>query len=69
MVTGLVLGCGLGLLIVLAVLIGQQRAQEAAWRAIAAERRELDAWERELIAAAEARGCPGCRLRDDGEES
>lgn len=68
MVTGLILGCGLGLLIVLAVLVGQQRAQEAAWRVIAAERFELDSWERELIAAAEARGCAGGRLRDDLEE-
>ncbi len=65
MVTGLILGCGLGLLIVLAVLTGQQRAQDAAWRAIASERFELDTWERELIAASEGRGCPGCLLRGD----
>jgi hypothetical protein len=69
MMTGLILGCGLGLLIVLAVLTGQQRAQETAWRAIAAERFELDSWERELIAAAEARGCAVCRLRGDLEEA
>ncbi len=68
MVTGLILGCGLGLLIVLAVLIGQQRAQDAAWRAIAAERYELGSWERDLIAASQARGCPACRLRDELEE-
>lgn len=67
MVTGLILGCGLGLLIVLAVLIGLERAQDAAWRAIAAERYELDNWERELIAASEARGCPACRLRAEAE--
>lgn len=59
----LVAGGGLGLMIGLAVLIGQRRTQEVAWRCVAAERRELDQWERELIAAAEGRGCPACRLR------
>lgn len=64
----LVAGGGLGLLIGLGVLVGQRQTQEVAWRRIAMERRELDQWERELIAAAEGRGCSACRLRrQDGE--
>ena len=66
-VWSLAVGGGIGLLVVLAVLIGQVQAQEAAWRTIAQERRELDQWERELIAAAESRGCPVCRLRGEGD--
>ena len=64
----LIAGGGLGLLIGLAVLIGQHQSQEVAWRHIAAERRELNTWEQELIDAAEGRGCPGCRLRYDGDD-
>jgi hypothetical protein len=56
-------GAGLGLLIVLAVLIGQAQAQGNAWRAIARERRELHAWERELHSAAADAECPTCRRR------
>jgi len=36
-----IIGGGLGLLIGLAVVIGQRSAQEHAWSAVAAERREL----------------------------
>ncbi|MBC8091972.1 MAG: hypothetical protein H7Y15_08555 [Pseudonocardia sp.] len=64
----IVIAGGVGLLAVLTVLIGQARAQEAAWRGIARERRELGDWERELIAAAEGRGCPACRLRAEEDE-
>lgn len=50
-------------MLIFAVLVGQARAQESAWRAIAAERRELHDWERALITAAEGRGCAACTLR------
>jgi len=55
---------GLVLLLVLAVTVGyiEGRAQRDAWSRVAAERRELWAWEQELIEAAEARGCAGCRI-------
>jgi hypothetical protein len=51
-------------LVLLAVLIGtaDARAQREAWNRIARRRRELGEWERELIRAAESRGCPACRL-------
>lgn len=50
-------------LVLLAVLIGTDgRAQRDAWTRIARERRELGEWERELIRAAESRGCSACRL-------
>jgi hypothetical protein len=51
-------------LILLAVLIGTAdgRAQREAWNRIARRRRELGEWERELIRAAESRGCPACGL-------
>ncbi|MHA6628328.1 hypothetical protein ACU61A_23055 [Pseudonocardia sichuanensis] len=55
------IGGGVGLLIGIAVLVGQMQAQENAWRAIARERRELGAWRRELTAAAESDRCPKCR--------
>ena len=56
--------CGLVLLLFLAVTVGyaEGRAQRDAWVRIAAERRELWEWEQELIEAAEARGCAGCRI-------
>ena len=63
-----IIGGGVGVLIVLAVLIGQAQAQDTAWRRIAQERRELDEWERDLIAAAETRNCPVCRLRAARDE-
>ena len=66
MVWSVLIGGGLGLLIALAVLIGQARAQDSAWRAIARQRRELDAWERELTAAAVDGECPECRQRRGG---
>lgn len=55
---------GLLVLIALAVVIGlaQGRAEELARRRIARHRRELWEWERELIAAAESRGCASCKL-------
>jgi hypothetical protein len=62
-VWSMLIGGGIGLLIGLAVLVGQAQAQESAWRAIARERRELGAWRRELAAAAESDGCPRCRRR------
>jgi hypothetical protein len=56
---------GILALVLLAVLIGtaDARAQRDAWNRIARRRRELGEWERELIRAAESRGCPACRLR------
>jgi len=63
MVWSMFIGGGLGLLIGLAVLVGQMQAQENAWRAIARERRELGAWRRELTAVAESDRCPNCRRR------
>lgn len=59
-----IVGTGLGILIILAVVVAQleSRSQSAAWRAIARTRRELADWEGELIAAAESRGCAACRL-------
>lgn len=68
LVSVLIIGGGLGLLVGLAVLVAHARVEEAAWRRIAAARRELHEWEGALIAAAEGRGCPGCRLRQDGAE-
>lgn len=65
-VWSLFIGVGLGLLLGLAVLVGQMQAQENAWRAIARERRELDSWERSLAAAAESGECPTCRHRRVG---
>ena len=62
-----IIGSGVGLLITLAVIIGQRNAREIAWRHIAQERRELNAWELELIEAAEGRGCAACRLRRAGD--
>ena len=55
---------GILTLVLLAVLIGtaDARAQRDAWNRIARRRRELGEWERELIRAAESRGCPACRL-------
>jgi hypothetical protein len=55
---------GILALVLLAVLIGtaDARAQRDAWNRIARRRRELGEWERELIRAAESRGCPACRL-------
>ena len=55
---------GVGILAALAVLIGlaDGRAQRRAWARIARHRRELAAWEGELISAAEARGCAACKL-------
>jgi hypothetical protein len=55
---------GILALVLLAVLIGNTdaRAQRDAWNRIARRRRELGEWERELIRAAESRGCPACRL-------
>jgi hypothetical protein len=66
MVLTVFIGGGLGLLIGLAVLIGQTQAQEGAWRAIARGRRELGAWERELAAVAQDGECPTCRRRRRG---
>jgi predicted Zn-dependent protease len=60
MVWSMFIGGGFGLLIGLAVLVGQMQAQENAWRAIARERRELGARRRELAAAAESDACPHC---------
>jgi hypothetical protein len=62
-------------LVVLAVLVGlaDARAQREAWARIARDRRELGEWERELISAAESRGCAACKLLreragfDDGD--
>lgn len=62
-VWSLFIGGGLGLLLGLAVLVGQVQAQENAWRAIARERRELGSWERRLTAAAASGQCPTCRRR------
>ena len=52
-------------LVLLAVLVGSTdaRAQREAWNRIAHKRRELGAWERELVRAAESRDCPACRLQ------
>jgi hypothetical protein len=63
-VVGYVAVAGVMALIALAVLIGvtDARAQREAWNRIARRRRELGEWERELIRAAESRGCPACRL-------
>lgn len=63
----LVIGGGLGLLIGLAVLIGQEQAQEHAWRRIAQERRELGTLKRALIEAAGSPECADCwkRLEKD----
>ncbi len=58
-------------LVLLAVLIGNAdaRAQREAWNRIARHRRELGEWERQLIRAAESKGCPACRLlRERGEQ-
>lgn len=61
---------GLILLVALGVSVGvADRAERDAWRRIAAARRELGVRERQLIKAAEARGCAGCevwRLRAQG---
>jgi hypothetical protein len=62
MVWSMFIGGGFGLLIGLAVLVGQMQAQESAWRAIARERRELGERRREL-AKAESDRCPDCRRR------
>jgi len=62
-----IIGGGVGVLVILAVLVGQAQAQDTAWRRIARERRELGEWERALIAAAESRGCPACKLWSEGE--
>jgi hypothetical protein len=64
MVWSVFIGGGVGLLIGLAVLVGQVQAQENAWRAIARERREIGARRRELAAAAESGGCPNCGRRE-----
>jgi hypothetical protein len=64
MTIGFVAIAGVIALISLAVLIGvtESRAQREAWNRIARRRRELGEWERELIRAAESRGCPACPL-------
>jgi hypothetical protein len=61
-VMGFVAFGGVLSLVLLAVLIGlaDSRAQRDAWNRIARHRRELGEWERELIRAAESRGCPAC---------
>jgi hypothetical protein len=64
----LVVGPGLGLLIGLAVLIGQAQAQDAAWRRIAAERRELHEREDELVRSTGRGRCADCPLRRERGE-
>jgi hypothetical protein len=62
---------GIAALVLLAVLIGNAdaRARRGAWNRIAGRRRELGEWERQLIRAAESKGCPACRLqRERGEQ-
>jgi hypothetical protein len=69
-VVGFVAVAGVIALVLLAGLIGvaDARAQREAWNRIARRRRELGEWERQLISAAESRGCPACRLlRERGE--
>ena len=58
-----IIGGGVGLVVVTALLIGQAQAQNEAWRAIARERRNLAQRRRELISAAASSDCPRCRLR------
>jgi hypothetical protein len=64
MVFAVIIGGGIGILMTLAVLVGQAAAQDRAWRAIAKERRTLEQRKRELIAAAASGDCPRCRLHD-----
>ena len=49
MITVLVIGGGIGLLIGLAVLIGEEQAPEEAWIRIARERRRLAEIKREMV--------------------
>jgi hypothetical protein len=68
MATLAVIVVGLFALVLIAVRVGDARAQREAWNRIARHRRELSEWERELIRAAESGGCPACRLlRERGE--
>lgn len=67
MVLSVIIGGGLGILMTLAVLVGQAAAQDRAWRAIAQERERLAQRKRELIAAAASGGCPCCRLHHDDQ--
>jgi hypothetical protein len=62
MVLSVIIGGGIGILMTLAVLIGQAAAQDRAWRAIARERRTLEQRKQELISAAASGHCPCCRL-------
>lgn len=57
---------GVGLLVGLAIGIGVVERdgglRRQSWRRIAAKRRELGIWERQLLKAAESRGCAGCEI-------
>lgn len=64
MITIRVAVLGLIALVTVALLLGlaAARVQKRARARITLQRQELDDWERELIRAAESRGCSACRL-------